>query len=129
MIYVDGLIVLSGLFTFNVETFMYGIIILYVVSIMTDKVILGISDSKAFYIVTDKKEETLEFLLSLESIGVTVIESHGGYTHNKNNLLLCVIPTKKYFIVKEGLKQIDKDIFFVVTDSYEVNRRGLDEFI
>lgn len=129
MIYVDGLIVLSGLFTFNVETFMYGIIILYVVSIMTDKVILGISNSKAFYIVTEKKEETLEFLLSLESIGVTVIESHGGYTHNKNNLLLCVIPTKKYFIVKEGLKQIDKDIFFVVTDSYEVNRRGLDEFI
>ena len=96
---------------------------------MTDKVILGISNSKAFYIVTEKKEETLEFLLSLESIGVTVIESHGGYTHNKNNLLLCVIPTKKYFIVKEGLKEIDKDIFFVVTDSYEVNRRGLDEFI
>ena len=73
--------------------------------------------------------EILEFLLSLESIGVTIIESHGGYTNNKNNLLLCVIPTKKYFIIKEGLKQIDKDIFFVVTDSYEVNRRGLDEFI
>ena len=129
MIYVDGLIVLSSIFTFNIETFMYGIIILYVVSIMTDKVILGISDDKAFYIVTDKKEEILEFLLSLESIGVTIIESHGGYTNNKNNLLLCVIPTKKYFIIKEGLKQIDKDIFFVVTDSYEVNRRGLDEFI
>ena len=129
MIYVDGLIVLCGLFTFNIETVMYGIIVLYVVSIMTDKVILGINDSKAFYIVTDKKDEILDFLLSLKSIGVTIIESYGGYTHNKNNLLLCVIPTKKYFIVKEGLKTIDKDIFFVVTDSYEVNRRGLDEYI
>lgn len=129
MIYVDGLIVLSGLFTFDIETVMYGIIILYVVSIMTDQVILGISDSKAFYIVTDKKDEILEFLLSIKCTGVTIIEVKGGYTHDKKHLLLCVIPAKKYFIVKEGLKQIDNDIFFVATDSYEVNRRGLDEFV
>ena len=95
-------------------------------NIINDNYISIIINATTF---TDKKEEILEFLLSLESIGVTIIESHGGYTNNKNNLLLCVIPTKKYFIIKEGLKQIDKDIFFVVTDSYEVNRRGLDEFI
>ena len=31
-----------------------------------------------------------------------------------------VIPTKEYFRVTEGIKLLDKDAFFVVTNAYEV---------
>lgn len=122
MLIVDGLVVLSALLVFPLEKVMYGIIVLYVLTIMIDKVILGISQSKAFYIVTDKKDDVLKFLLSLESAGVTLIPARGGYSNDKKSLLLCVIPTNKYFIVKEGLTKIDSKVFFVVTDSYEVKR-------
>jgi len=125
MIFVDGLVVLSGKIVFGWDIVLYGIIVLYVISILTDKVILGISQSKAFYVVTDKEQEVTNFLLSLTGGGVTKINARGGYTNDKQTLLLCVMPTKQYFIVKEGLKEIDNNIFFLVTDAYEVSNKGV----
>lgn len=120
----DGLVVLSGLIVSSWETVLYGFLVLYLISFMTDKVVLGISQSKAFYIVTDKQEEVREFLLSITDGGVTLINARGGYSNNKETLLLGVVPTRQYFIVKEGLKEIDKDIFFLACDAYEVSSRG-----
>lgn len=120
----DGLVVLSGLIVSSWEIVLYGFLVLYLISFMTDKVVLGISQSKAFYIVTDKQEEVREFLLSITDGGVTLINARGGYSNNKETLLLGVVPTRQYFIVKEGLKEIDKDIFFLACDAYEVSSRG-----
>lgn len=119
----DGLVVLSGLFISNVEMILYGFLVLYIISFMTDRVVLGISQSKAFYIVTDKKEEVREFMLSLPSCGVTLINAKGGYSNNKETLLLGVVPTRQYCIIKEGLKEIDENIFFLACDAYEVSSR------
>ena len=29
-----------------------------------------------------------------------------------------------YFVIKEGLREIDKNIFYLVCDSYEVSSKG-----
>lgn len=123
MLMVDGLVVLSAKIVFSWEIVLYGAIVLYIISMLTDKVILGISQSKAFYIVTDKVEEVREFLLSIMNGGVTIINAKGGYSNEKQQLLLGVVPTRSYFVVKEGLKEIDNDIFFLVCDAYEVSNR------
>ncbi len=119
----DGIVVMSSLLAFSWEIVLYGFLVLYIISFMTDRVVLGISQSKAFYIVTNKQEEVREFLLSITDGGVTVINARGGYTNNKENLLLGVVPTRQYFIVKEGLKEIDPNIFFLACDAYEVSSR------
>ena len=92
----------------------------------TDKVLLGISKSKAFYIVANKEKDDLirDFLVSLPGVGTTVIDAEGGYSSDNQTLLLAVVPTRDYFVVKEGLKEIDKNIFFLVCDSYEVSNNG-----
>ena len=61
MLITDGLIVLSGKIVFTWEIVMYGIIVLYIISILTDKVMLGVSQSKAFYIITDKETEIKKY--------------------------------------------------------------------
>lgn len=120
----DGLVVLSGLLVSNWVTILYGFLVLYLISFMVDRVVLGISQSKAFYIVTDKQDEVREFLLSITDGGVTLINARGGYSNCKETLLLGVVPTRQYFIVKEGLKQIDENMFFLACDAYEVSSRG-----
>ena len=120
----DGLVVMSGALVFGWEIILYGFLVLYLISFMIDKVVLGISQSKAFYIVTDKQEEVREFLLSITDGGVTLINARGGYSNIRETLLLGVVPTRQYFIVKEGLKQIDENIFFLACDAYEVSARG-----
>lgn len=116
----DGLIVLSTIFIFGPTKLMYSIIILYVISFMSDRVILGVSDSKAFYIVTDEERKIKEYILKYLNHGVTVFNAKGGYAKERENVLMCVLPTKDYYRLKEGIHEIDPDAFFVVTDAYEV---------
>lgn len=120
IMFCDGLILLSGTFIFGINNFMYALIVLYLLSLLTDRVLLGISDSKAFYIVTDKENEVKDFVLNNLSHGVTIFEAKGGYKNKKQKVLFCVIPTKEYFKLKAGISEIDHDAFFVVTDAYEV---------
>jgi uncharacterized membrane-anchored protein YitT (DUF2179 family) len=120
----DGLVVLSAKLVFPWETILYGFLVLYIISFMTDKVVLGISQSKAFYIVTEKEDQVKDFLLSITNGGVTMINAKGGYSNSKETLLLGVVPTRQYFIVKEGLQEIDDKIFFLVCDAYEVSNRS-----
>ena len=119
----DGLVVLSGLFVSSWEVVLYGFLVLYIISFMTDRVVLGISQSKAFYIVTRNEEEVRNFLLSITDGGVTLVNARGGYSNEKETLLLGVVPTRQYFIVKEGLREIDPSIFFLACDAYEVSSR------
>lgn len=121
MFMTDGLIVASGVFVFGWTRVMYSVISLYIISVMTDKVILGISESKAFYIITEHETEVKKFILSHLSHGVTVLDARGGFTGNRQKVIMCIIPTKEYFVAKEGIHEIDPNAFFVVTDAYEVS--------
>ncbi|MBS7020880.1 MAG: YitT family protein [Firmicutes bacterium] len=117
----DGLIVASSFFFFGASKLLYSIISLYIISLMTDKVILGVSNSKAFYIITDHETAVKKFIMEHLSHGVTVLDGRGGFTGNHQKVIMCIIPTKEYFVAKEGIREIDKDAFFLVTDAYEVN--------
>lgn len=126
MLMSDGLIVLGAGFFLNnqiyaFENVMYAIIVLYIISIMSDKVILGISQCKSFYIVTEKEASVKRFIMNYLSAGVTVLDARGGYTNNHQKVIMCIVPTKDYFLAKEGILSIDPNAFFLVTDAYEVS--------
>lgn len=120
---VNACIIALGKIVFSWDTVLYAVLVSYLISVITDKVLLGISKSKAFYIVTNKEKDDLirNFLVSVPGVGTTVIDAEGGYSSNEQTLLLAVVPTRSYYIVKEGLEEIDNDIFFLVCDSYEVS--------
>ena len=40
--------------------------------------------------------------------------------NDKRKVMLTVIPSREYYRLTEGIKHIDKNAFFVVTDSYQV---------
>lgn len=120
MLLTDGAIILVSLFVFNFQTFIYSVISLYIISIMTDKVILGISQSKTFYIITDNETLVKKFIMNNLNHGVTVLNGRGGYTGDNQKVIMCTIPTREYYVVKEGIREIDPQAFFLVTDAYEV---------
>lgn len=125
MMFVNVAIIAIGKLVFSWEIVMYAIVVAYLISVVTDKILLGISNSKAFYIVVDKDKDNLvnDYLLSLHGVGSTIIDATGGYSSDKQTLILAVAPTKMYFLIKEGLKEIDKNIFYLVCDSYEVSSK------
>ncbi len=121
MLISDGLIVVLGGFFFGATKLMYALIVIYIIGLMTDKILLGISNSKAFYIITNEDEKIRDYLLNELHHGVTIFSVKGGYTHKKDEVILCVVPTREYYRVKEGIHEIDSEAFFVVCDAYEVS--------
>ena len=121
MLVTDGLIVASSIFVFGLTKLLYAIVVLYIMTVMTDRVILGVGKSKAFYIVTDKTQEVKQFIIDKLGHGVTMLDAAGGYSKENQKVIFCVIPTRDYYYLKEGISKIDADSFFVVTDAYEVS--------
>ena len=113
-------IVLVGAYFFGITNALYAIIFLYINGIVLDKVLLGISNNKAFYIITSKDDEIKEYIIKTLKHNVTTFEGKGGFLDKNRKVMLTVIPSREYYRVTEGIKEIDKDAFFVVTDSYTV---------
>lgn len=54
MQFVDGAVVVAGMYVFGVERALYAIIAVYLVTKVSDGIIAGLKFSKAVYIITDK---------------------------------------------------------------------------
>lgn len=116
----NAAIVLISAAFFGWTNAMYAIILLYINSIIVNKVLLGISNNKAFYIITSEPDYIKEYIIKTLSHSVTTFDVKGGFLSKKRKVLLTVIPSNEYYRLKEGIKLIDKEAFCVVTDSYEV---------
>lgn len=112
-----GVITTSGIYDFT--RVMYAIVALYISTTLSEKVIIGISSNKTFYIFTDQVGPVREYITTAFSTSITIMKATGGYSGQRESVIMCVIPTRDYFKIREGLKLIDPDAFFVATDAYE----------
>lgn len=117
---INFIVVLIGGVYFGFNMMLYAFIIIYITGFVIDKVILGISSNKAFYITTSREEEVRDYLINSLHHTVTIFDVKGGFLKKKRKVLLAVVPTRDYFRLKEGIKQIDPNAFFIATDAYEV---------
>lgn len=120
MLITNGIIISIGFAVFGLKTVIYSILVVYIISSVTDRVMIGISESKTFRIITQNETDVKKFLLTKLSHGVTVIEARGGYTGDNIKMIMCIVPTREYVTVKEGVLEIDNNAMIMVSDVYEV---------
>lgn len=117
---INFIIVAFGGVSFGWTMVMYAVIILYINSIILDRVLIGVSKNKSLYIITKEEEKMKDYIMNSLKHGVTIFDVKGGFMEKKQKVLMTVIPNRDYFKLKEGIKEIDEDAFFIVTDSYQV---------
>ena len=117
---VNFIVVALGALTFGLNKALYAIIIIAINSVLVDRIMLGISSSKVFYIQTDKKEEVERFLKKEMHTGYTIIHTDRGNKDGDKNLIMCVLSTRDYYMVKNVIQTIDPNAFLIISDCYEV---------
>lgn len=117
---INASIIIVGSIFFGCSMMMYAIILVFINNMMIDKVLLGISSNKAFYIVTTKEKEIKEYIVNNLKHTVTIFNVEGAFLEKRRKVLLSVIPKRDYYKLTEGIKLIDPKVFFVVEDAYEV---------
>ena len=113
------LVIASGLF-YGFSNALYAIIGLYLCSIITDKIMLETSVSKTFFIITKKDKEINEYITDVLGHGATIMKAKGGYKNDNKKIVICSMPTRKYYMAKQVIENIDKNAFILITDTYEI---------
>ena len=80
---------------------------------------LGISNSKMFFITTEKVDKIKEFLEEMKA-GYTFMKTEGGHSNRHNDMIMCVVPTTSYYMFRKAIMSIDPDAFIVINDCFEV---------
>lgn len=117
---INLVIMIFSFLIFGVEKFIYSVIILYINTFLIDKILIGISNSKMFFIYSKEEDKVKKFIMEELKTGVTILDAKGGYSGEKSHVLMCVVPNNDYYLFKETVLEIDKDAFFVISDCYEV---------
>ena len=119
-LWINGLLVFAGGFFFGFGKSLYAVIALYVSSVVTDRVMLETSATKTFYIVTEKDKDISQYVVNTLGYGITVVNARGGYSNDKKKVLMCAVPTRQYYQLKKVIQGIDENVFFLITDTYEI---------
>ncbi len=119
-----GVLLLSAFGLGSLELLMYGIIMQYAVSNMTDVVVYGSDKQKRALIVTKKPQEVAQMLMERIGHGVTALEGKGMYTGEDRLVLMCVIRPHETNMVKKMVMEIDDTAFIMLSDVNEVLGRG-----
>lgn len=121
---IDGAVVtLYALVFGSINNSLYGIIAMYICSIVMDMVIYGTANDKLAYIISDYSEEISKKLLSMD-LGVTILDGRGAYSGNAKQVLMCVVRRNQINPIKALAAHIDPNAFVIITEAHEVLGEG-----
>ena len=116
-------IVLYALTFHSVNNALYGIIAMYISSLVMDSVVYGSINAKMAYIISDNSRAITEQLLKME-LGVTLLQGKGAWTGGEKTVVLCAFKRSQIAAIKAAVTAIDPDAFIIVCEAHEVLGEG-----
>lgn len=116
-------IALAALAFHSLSSALYGLVSLYISSLVIDRVLYGLDNAKVAYIISDRHEELTRRLLELDR-GVTLLQGKGAYSGKDKQVILCACARTQIIPVKRAVQEIDPDAFVIVCDAHEILGEG-----
>lgn len=127
---IDFFVIAIAGFVFNsLELAMYAVISLFVTSKVIDLVQEGRSDTKAFFIISEKTAEVANAILNDMERGVTYLQGRGGYTRANREVLFCVVTSAELSALKKIIHDTDPHAFVIVAATHEVLGEGFGRYV
>lgn len=95
MQFIDGLIVIVGMYVFGIQRALYAIIAVYLVTKVSDSLIEGLKFSKQTFIITEKPDEVARVIMEDLDRGATGICGKGMYSGQEKTIIFCVVNKRK----------------------------------
>lgn len=122
---VDCFTVLLGVIAYGLQSAVYGVISVAICSFIIDKtILLGAKQTKQVQIISQKSDEILDKILEDLDRGCTIVESRGGFTNQKRDMLMVVVPIDEYQKLINTVHKMDASAFVIVSDIKEIRGRG-----
>ena len=125
----EAVVILAGtiLVSKNIDGLIYGMLISFILSVMVDKVMYGISAGKMALIVTDHAREVAEQIDQTVGRGSTFLKARGSFSEADKDVVMCACSTKQMYGIRTLVKEIDPNAFLIIMESNEVVGYGFKE--
>ena len=117
-------ILLVSLVFKTMYSMLYGLVALYISTIVMDSILYGMNPAKVAYIISDHDDEIKETLVHKLDRGVTILHGQGGYSGSDKKVLMCAFKQKEIATIKHAVKDVDPTAFLIVCDAHEVLGEG-----
>ena len=127
MLAVDGIIVVVSAFVFgSVENAMYACIVIVVSTKIIDAILYGadIGTGKLFIVMSPKVRQIGDRVISEMERTVTYLDSHGGYTNEPGETMLCVVRRFELHQLQTIIREEDKNAFVIVGEAGQITGEG-----
>jgi len=104
----------------NVYSALYGLVALYISSIVMDGVLYGMDHAKVAYIISDQSQRIADVIIHEIDRGVTILRGEGAYSGTEKQVLLVAFKQKQIVALKRAVKEIDPAAFLIVCEAHEV---------
>lgn len=104
----------------SLESGLYGVIGLYISSLVMDKMLYGLDKAKVAYIISDQSGDIARAIVRELERGVTLLEGRGGWSGTAREVLMCAFKQRQIVELKALVKERDPDAFLIVCDAHEV---------
>ena len=108
----------------SLNSALYGVISLYLSTVVIDKVLYGMDSAKVAYVITEKSSPVLDGLIHQLERGVTVLHGQGAWSGEEKQVLMCAFKQRQIVAVKQTVKELDPEAFLIVCDAHEVLGHG-----
>lgn len=125
---VDGIIVILGAAVFGLNHALYAIMVVYLVSKISDSILQGAKFAKMAQIISDSADEIAQVVMKELDRGATGVNAQGMYSKNDKRMLYCVVSKKEIVELIDIVHQIDPKAFVIVSDVREVVGEGFMEY-
>ena len=108
----------------SVNSAMYGIIALYISTVVMDSMLYGLDKSKVAYIITATPRIMAEEIDRQLGRGVTFLRGEGSFSGKEKLVLMCAFKQRQIVPLKALVHELDLDAFLIVCEAHEVLGQG-----
>lgn len=125
MIYVDSVIVLTALISFQDWAIpLYSWVVIYISGRAIDMTLEGMDYYKALFIISEKHLEIKEKILNDLDRGGTYLKGKGMFTDDEKQIIFTIVSRREMAILEEFIGKIDPDAFITIMDTKEILGEG-----
>ncbi|MCL2372123.1 MAG: YitT family protein [Defluviitaleaceae bacterium] len=124
LFFTDGIVVLLCLLVFDLDSFFYAILSIFITSVVMSYIENGASKKKMVYIISHFHEVITQDILQNIGRGVTLIPSTGAFDKHQKPMLLVTLDKKDYQKLLAIVDNHDKEAFMITDTVSDVHGKG-----
>lgn len=121
LLIIDLVVIVAGGIAFqSLPTALYGVVALYISSLVMDGVLYGLDNARVAYIISDQYEAITQAVTQELERGVTLLHGEGAWSGAEKKVLLVAFKQRQIVALKRTVKEIDPNAFLIVCEAHEV---------